>query len=109
MYFDWMDLMQERGGVGPDAFDGGLTGNELWEKLKKMIDYHREHNLYLTASLPDEVMSHGSVSDIEKWVKELCEYSKSSPKFSPNAHADYWAPTANFEAFIKAVKQYGKY
>jgi len=109
MYFDWMDVMQEYGGVGPDTFDGGLTGNEPWEKLKKMIDYNREHNLYLTASLPDEVMSKGSVSDVEEAVKELCEYSKSSPKYSPNAQADYWGPTANLEAFIIAAKKYGKY
>jgi len=108
-YFDWMDVMQEHGGVGPDTFDGGLTGNEPWDKLKKMIDYHREHKLYYTASLPDEIMSKGSISDIEEAVKELCDYSKSNLKYAPSAYSDFWAPTANLEAFIIALKKYGKY
>ena len=109
LYYEWMDLLQEKGAVGPDRFDGGLTGNEPWEKLKKMIDYHREHNLYLTAAAPDEIMSKGPISAIEDMMKELCEYSKSSPKYSPSIMSDFWAPTAYWEAGIEAVKKYGKY
>jgi len=108
-YLEWMDVMQENGAVGVSGFDGGLTGCEPWEKLKRIIDYHREHNLYLTAALPDEIMSRGSASDIEKGAKELCEYSKSSPKFAPNSQSDFWAPTSNLEIAVKAFKEYGKY
>lgn len=108
-YYEWLDVLGETGAVGPDGFDGGFTGNEPWDKLKQMIDYHREHNLYLTASLPDEILSKGSLSVIEEGVKELCEYSKSSPKFSPNILSDFWTPPANWEAAVEIAKKYAKY
>jgi len=109
LYYEWMDLLQEKGAVGHGRIDGGLTSTEPWDKLKKMIDYHREHNLYLTATMPDEILSKGPISAIEEAAKELCEYSKSSPKYSPDVNSDYWTPTAHWEAAMAAFKKYGKY
>jgi len=109
LYYEWMDLLQEKGAVGHGRIDGGLTGNEPWDKLKTIIDYHREHNLYLTASLPDEIMSKGPISAIEEGMKELCEYSKSSPKYSPAIISDFWTPSEHWIAATAAAKKYGKY
>ena len=102
-------MLQEKGAAGPNGLDGGFTGNEPWDKFKKMIDYHKEHNLYFTGALPDEVISKGPISAIDEMVKELSEYSKSSPKFAVAVLSDFWTPPAHWEAAIAASKKYGKY
>lgn len=108
-YTEWMDFLQEKGAVGPDGFDGGFTGNEPWDKLIKMIDYHKEHGLYFTGSLPDEILSKGPISAIDDIVKELCEYSKSSPKYAVAILSDFWTPPEHWSVAMAAAKKYGKY
>lgn len=79
--------------------------------MEKLIDYYREHNLFLSVSIPHQVLEDGPISAIEEECKKLCEYGKSHPKFSAGAFpgAAFWTPFHHIDAAVAAFKKYGKY
>lgn len=108
-FAEFTDVMIERGAVSPDTWNGGIMGPEAG--MEKLIDYYREHNLFLSVSIPHQVLEDGPISAIEEECKKLCEYGKSHPKFSAGAFpgAAFWTPFHHIDAAVAAFKKYGKY
>lgn len=79
--------------------------------MEKLIDYYREHNLFIVIGIPHNVFEDGPISAIEEECKKLCECGKSHPKFGPAAMpgASFWTPFHHIDAAVAAFKKYGKY
>jgi len=106
--FEWWDIMYERGAMAPDALDGGLGGDREAADWQKILDWHREHNLWISIGARNATLEKGPVSDIEEEIKMLYEYGKSHPKFSVGFIPIYWMPPEFLDAGIAAAKKYGR-
>ncbi len=77
---------------------------------QKMLDFHREHDLYIARIGSYQTLLDGPVSAIEDEVKRLLEFGKPYPRFSiAIGMVDYWTPPSNLEAAIAAAKNFGRY
>jgi len=108
---EFSDILIERGGLGPDSFNGGLTANDDDDIAKAMIEYYNEHNLFFSIGILNTLLEKGSISEIDEAYKKLCEYTKPYPRFSPGivTGAAHWTPMECVDAAIAAVKKYCKY
>lgn len=108
-FAEYEDLMIERGALGTDSWNGGITGPEAG--MEKLIDYYREHNLFFVLGIPHNILEEGPLSAIDEECKKLCEYGKSHPKFGAAAMpgAAYWTPFEHLDVAAAAIKKYGKY
>jgi len=104
----WLPTMYERGALGPDTFRGNLFRTDPgWEKV---VDFHRERDLYCSCFTSNKIVLDGPVSAIEEETKNLCEYGKPYPKFAiAIGVVDYWTPPPHLDAAVAAAKKYGKY
>jgi len=108
---EFTDVLIERGGAGEDSFNGGLTANDNDEIARTMMDYYNEHNMFLFDGILNTLLEKGTLSEIDEAYKNLCEYTKSYPRFSPSivTGGAHWTPFHHVDAAIEAVKKYGKY
>ncbi len=104
---EWLPIFWEKGVLGPNSFCGGHYGTGDY---KKFIDFSREHNLYCSCGISDQIAITGPESAIEEQVKVRCEYGKPHPKFViTSGGVDYWTPQANLDVFVALCKKHGKY
>ena len=108
---EFSDILRERGGLGPDSFSGGITGNDDDEIAKSTMDYYNEHKLFFCIGILNKLQVEGPMSEIDEAYKRMCEYTKSHPRFSPGVitAAAHWTPFEYVDGAIAAIKKYGKY
>ncbi len=107
MTVQWLPTMLERGALGWDSFCGCHHDPQC--DPQKMIDFHREHDLFVASMTSDKTLLDGPISAIEADTKHLCDLGRSYPRFSISlGMADYWTPPAHLEAAIAFAKKYGK-
>ena len=94
--------------MAPDALDGGLGGDREAADWKRILDWHKEHNLWVSIGASNAIIEKGPISAIEEEVKMMCEYGKSHPKFSLGFIPIYWLPQEFLDAGIAAAKKYSK-
>jgi len=106
--FEWYDMLHKMGVNAPDAIDGGMGGLSEDIDMKRVLDCHREQNLWLSYSIRNETLEKGPISAIEEEVKALSELGKSHPKFSPGIVPVYFVPHPHVDAALAALKKYNK-
>ncbi|MFC2009685.1 hypothetical protein ACFLT3_02015 [Chloroflexota bacterium] len=106
--FEWYDTFHEMGVMTPDTFDGGLGGLSEGIDMRRVFDFHREHNLWLSYSIRNETLEKGPISAIEEEIKTMSELGKLHPKFSPGIVPVYFVPPPHIDAAVAALKKYSK-
>jgi hypothetical protein len=108
MTVQWLPVLWEREALGPGSFAGGLYDPQC--DPRKMLDFHREHDLYVACVGSYKTLLDGPVSAIEDEVKQLLELGKPYPRFSiAIGMVDYWTPQPHLDAAIAAAKKHGRY
>ncbi|TAK35051.1 MAG: hypothetical protein EPO21_07530 [Chloroflexota bacterium] len=103
----FLPVLWEKGALGPGSFLGGFSDSQ--SDPQKMIDFHREHDLFVGCLGSHKTLLDGSVSAIEREIKQLCDLGKSYNRFSIGiGMCDYWTPQSNLDAAVAAAKKYGK-
>jgi hypothetical protein len=92
----------------PDTWDGGIGGWMEDVDMFKILDWHREHNIFHTIMMRGKALEEGSMSVIEEEMKALSEYGKPDPKFSPGIAPVWHVPQPNVDAAVAAFKKYNK-
>jgi uroporphyrinogen-III decarboxylase len=104
----FLPVLWERGALGPGSFVGGLYDQQC--DPERMLDFHREHDLYIASIGSYQTLLDGPVSAIEDEVKQLLESGKPYPRFSiAIGMVDYWTPPSHLDAAIAAAKKHGSY
>lgn len=91
-----------------DAYDGGTGGWTEEIDMKRVFEWHRDHNIYLSYTMTNETLEGGPVSAIDEEVKAMCESTKSHPKFAAGVSPIYFAPPPHLDAAVAALKKYSK-
>jgi len=107
-------ILLERGGASPcsgDSWCGGITGQDDADVIKNMMDFYNEHEMFFSVGIMNSIQEAGPISAIDEAFRNMCEYTKSYPRFSPsvNPAAAHWTSFEYVDAGIAAVKKYGKY
>ena len=103
-----LPTMWERGALGPGSFVGGLHDEQC--DPEKMLDFHREHDLYIACIGSCQTLLDGPVSAIEEEMEQLSGFGKSYPRFSAAiGMVNYWTPQSHLDAAIAAAKKHGRY
>ena len=107
-------ILLERGGASPcsgDSWCGGITGQDDADVIKNMMDYYNENKMFFSVGIMNSVQEAGPVSAIDEAYKQLCEYTKPYPNFSPAivTASAHWSTFEFVDAAVAAIKKYGKY
>jgi hypothetical protein len=103
---EWYNVMHERGSMVRELFDGGTGGDVTDVDEKIIMDWHREHDIYLGYGIKTGILEQGPISAIEEACKALCEFGKDHPRFAPGALVVYNTPHAHLDALVAAYKKY---
>jgi len=106
--YEWYDVMHARGAIGRDAFDGGMSGELLGADGKKIIDWHQEHDIFISYSIDTETGIKGPVSRIDEEFKALAELGRNHRRFALNFLPTWWTPQAHVDAAVEAMRKYSK-
>ncbi len=104
---EWYQILNERGAMTKDTFDGGTDGRGEID-MSKVMDWHREHDIYLGFSPFDQVTEKGPIPRIEEEVKALCDLGRSHRRYMPWVCLGYFAPPPHVDAAHAALKKYSK-
>ncbi len=105
---EWYTVLNERGAMTRDTFDGGTGGDVTDVDPKIIMDWHRENDIYLGYGIRTGILEEGPISAIDEAAKALCEYGKDHPRFAPGALVVYNTPHAHLDALISAYKKYAR-
>ena len=103
--YEWYEVMYGRGALGLDAFDGGTSGELLGADGQRIINWHREHELFLTLGIDNVTLEAGPISAIEEQCKLLCDMGKDHRKFAPGSVPNWWTPQAHIDAVVDIYKK----
>ncbi len=106
--FDWYKVAYERGGLTKYTFDGGTGGLSEDINMKGVMDWHREHDVYLSYSIPNDTIENGPISRIEEECKALCDLGRSHPRFAPSIIPVWRVPPPYLDAAMAAMRKYSK-
>ena len=105
---EWYTVLHERGSMTRDAFDGGTGGDVTDVDEKIVMDWHREHDIYLGYGIKTGILEQGPISAIEEACKALCEFGKDHSRFAPGALVVYNTPHAHLDACVAAYRKYAR-
>ena len=106
--FEWYEVMHARGAIAKDAFDGGTSGELQNADGKRIVDWHREHDIFISFGIDNVTFEKGPISAIEEQVKWICDLGKDHRRFAPSVVPNWWTPQAHLDAAVEAMRKYCK-
>ena len=107
--FEWFDIMYDMGVLSTDCWNGGSGGHGQAD-YRKVIDWHKDHGLYVSWAPDEHVLMEGPLSAIDEQFKDYVEYGKQHPNSCIGVGAvTYWTPQHHVDVAMEACKKYGRY